>query len=393
MKQEEWPFRRVAVSLLEWLSSGTLGKKMAGYFKEIPFLPRSTALNTVRDSLQSLGIDFNNSLVMTSTQGPRYGLKERDSLTSEDGPDSVGRRTAAASLQTQKSLQHRISVLCPLFEHESASVRKVALQYLTNLLQANRYLFYRLVETEEQSPAGLFLTEMYDNEVNGVSGTKFIKGRVALMLETLLRRCGTEDDEEARLSLATLLGEIGAIDGNRLGVLNVGDSKRNDRSCLGEISRSWRLAQPPWKSRPARYEMQLVTKHLVGALKAAPDSTDFDRIAFTIQQLLGNLDMDAKQGSDKLGKAIRIDRAAENVSSHERGPMSEWLKEQLRNADVLEMMEPFWATRYKDASSKMTTEKTPPPFLELHHLMSNGYPPNSHRCIAQGKDTATTSTR
>jgi hypothetical protein len=355
---------RVAVSLLEWLSSGTLGKKLAVFFKEIPFLPQSTALDRVRDSLQSLGIDFNNSLVITSTQGLQYGLTERDSLTSEGGLVSDGWRTAAESLQAQKSLQRRIRVLCPLFEHESASVRKVALQYLTNLLRANRCLFYKLVETEEQSPAALFLTETYDNEVNGVSGTKFIKGRVALMVETLLRRCGAEDDEDAQLSLATSLGEIGAIDGNRLGELSVGDSKRNDRSCLGEISRSWQLAQPPWKSRPARYELQLVTKHLVGALKAAPDSTDLDRIAFTIQQLLGNLDMDARRGSDTLGKAIRVDCAAENVSSNERGPMSQWLREQLLKADVLEMMEPFWASRYKDASSKMTTEKTPPPFFK-----------------------------
>lgn len=359
---------KVAISLLVWLCSGTLGKKLAPFFKEIPFLPQSTYLDIVRDSLQSLGIDFNSSLVMTSTQVGSSGLTERESPTNEEG--FTGRKSAPGldSIQAQKSLQRRISVLCPLFEHESASVRKVTLQYLTSLLRANRCHFHKLIETEEQSPSSLFLTEFYDHDGSEMSSKNCFKGRVALMMETLLRRCAAEDDKDARMSLATCLGEIGAIDGNRLGTINVGDHQKQDRVCLGEQSRSWQLTQPPWKSRPTRYELQLVTKHLVGALRAAPDSTDLDRIAFTIQQLLGNLDKDGKRsmetGSNSIRSNIKCDlqSAAKN---NERGEMSQWLRDQLGKAGVLEMMEPFWASKYKESSSsKSSLDCNPPPFFQ-----------------------------
>ena len=357
----EWEAGKVAISLLEWLSSGALGEKLAVFFKDIPFLPQFTSLDKVRNSLQSFGVDFNNLFEMISAQE----AQDHDVGGSTDGEQ----KDAAIfdSVYAQKSLQRRIGVLCPLFEHESSSVRKVALQYLTNLLRANRFLFYKLIEIEEQSPAALFLTVTYDDECPGKSRRRFIKGRVAWMMETLLRRCGTEDDDEAQLYLAVCLGEIGAIDGNRLGEICVGENRRQDRSGIGDLSRSWLLTQPPWKSRSTRYELQLVTKHLVGALKAAPDSTDLDKIAFTIQQLLGNLDKDGKRGNDSIGTTMLVDNIGDlqkTATTNERGEMSQWLRDQLSKAEVLEMIEPFWASKYKEASSKTMTEYCSPPFFK-----------------------------
>ena len=359
---------RVAISLLVWLSSGTLGKKLAVFFKEIPFLPQSTYLDVVRDSLQSFGVEFNSGLVMTSTQVGSSGLTERDSPTNDEG--FTERKSAAGfdSIQSQKSLQRRIHVLCPLFEHESASVRKVTLQYLTSLLRANRCHFHKLIETEELSPSSLFLTEVYDHDGTEMSSKNDMKGRVALMMETLLRRCSAEDDNEAQMSLAICLGEIGAIDENRLGGISLGDHQKQGRTCPGEQSRSWQLTQPPWKSSPTRYELQLVTKHLVGALRAAPDSTDLDRIAFTIQQLLGNLDKDGKRSMETVDNSIRFNIKCDLQSAthnKERGEMSQWLRDQLGNAGVLDMMEPFWASKYKESkSSKSSLDCTPPPFFQ-----------------------------
>lgn len=169
-------------------------------------------------------------------------------------------------------------------------------------------------------------------------------------------RCVLEDDAETRSLLATTLGEIGAIDSNHVGDISTEavDSSFNDGS--------WRLLQPPWQSTVTRYELQLVTKHLVIALKAAPTSADQHKIAFTIQQLLVLLDESSKQSapgekSDADASIASFDPVNDSnkkflsgPSKTERGDMNAWLVAQLRKAGVLEIIEPFWSTSFNEVN-------------------------------------------
>lgn len=171
-------------------------------------------------------------------------------------------------------------------------------------------------------------------------------------MQALLTRCILEDDGKTRLLVAACLGEIGALDSNRIGEVSMASSESSDDSS------SWRLSQPPWKSRAARYELQLLTKHLVVALKAAPTSADQHKIAFTIQELLVLLDASVQIGGSQLGDnkgdpidieiPLAVNDDSENTglttSRKNRGEMSAWLLEKLKKARVLAIIEPFWST-------------------------------------------------
>ena len=109
-------------------------------------------------------------------------------------------------------------------------------------------------------------------------------GSITAMVQGLLSRCISESVPENRIALATCLGELGALDPNRIGrdvrmTQNTHFSnKDNDK---------WRLHEnAPWKfkSVEVHYKLQLVTKHFVIALKAAPTPTDQHKIAFAIQE-------------------------------------------------------------------------------------------------------------
>jgi hypothetical protein len=163
------------------------------------------------------------------------------------------------------------------------------------------------------------------------------------MMEKLLTRCVHEVDPETRILLATCLGEVGAIGEHRLGEIRMSTAVADD-SDKGSSSHSWRLLQPPWQSQAAKYELQLVTKHLVVALKAAPSSADQHKIAFTIQQLLVLLDSSARLSgeSDINSQAVKV-RGAE---------MSKWLTEKLHEAGVYETIEPFWFSEFNEIVSE-----------------------------------------
>jgi hypothetical protein len=85
-----------------------------------------------------------------------------------------------------------------------------------------------------------------------------------------------------------------------------------------------------------------VTKHLVVALKAAPTSSDQHRIAFTIQQILELLDESVKMSnrSDADGSA--------KLEKSSRYQMSDWLREKLSKAGVLEIVEPYWFSMFNE---------------------------------------------
>jgi len=147
-------------------------------------------------------------------------------------------------------------------------------------------------------------------------------------VEILLNRCGNGMDSEEKVLLATCIGEVGAISVHLL----------EERA--SPLNSAEPLQQPPWHSRADRYELLLVTNHLVTALKAATISNDQHKIAFTIQQILALLDRSASEG----GSSAR--EKSSNIDG-KRG-MSSWLSAKLREAGVLDTVEPFWWSEFRE---------------------------------------------
>lgn len=173
------------------------------------------------------------------------------------------------------------------------------------------------------------------------------RGAVTEIVEALLARCVHEDNPEARILLAKCFGEVGAISEHRLEEL-----KPAIDSGAGEGI--FCSTKPPWRSRPTRYELQLVTTHLVIALKAAATASDQHKIAYTIQELLSNLDKSANESGDHSTKEKSESRktTGEKLSSSadpaSKRRMSIWLSSKLSEADVLEIVEPFWFTEFHE---------------------------------------------
>lgn len=174
------------------------------------------------------------------------------------------------------------------------------------------------------------------------------------MLMRLLSRCVDETDHDIRDAIARCLGEVGAIDPNRLGK-EIAASQFNTKLMPNDNSEAWRLGQPPWNSNTTRYELRLVTRHLVWGLKSANSTLDQHKIAFAIQELLKQID------------ASVADKSNEDVN-HELGstPMSSWLKDKLDEADVRHIVEPFWTSTYQQ--QELAASKKPPFFIK-----SNSY--------------------
>lgn len=348
---EEWQSAKdssaTAVEILEWLTQGDLGKNLAKFFTEIPFLPSSPALDTVRNSLRALGVDFDD-LHVIPTQGTQQDSLHRESgsLQSEGGSMSTDARAASWSSRRQGALKNRIEMVCSLLGNENASIRRVVLQHLTALLRANRELFHILVENEGATSMRRYVTIAYP----GTSG--FSRGTVTEMVDVLLSRCVRESDPAASILLATCFGEVGAIGENRLEETKAPSAAGTDN---GDDAFSWRLSKPPWQSRPARYELKLVTKYLVIALKAAPTSGDQHKIAYTIQQLLVLLDISASESTQSRPSATS--RSRKDIGNDEiagsatpKPEMNSWLATKLSDAEVLDVVEPFWFSCFAEVS-------------------------------------------
>jgi hypothetical protein len=146
---EDWAVEessKVAVSLLEYVTQGEVGKKLANFFREVPFLPPSSALETVRRALRSNGVDLDN-LILLSSGSQQVGTK-RDSLTSEGTLGSNGSSMTSRNSDTMIALQKRLAMVCSLLDNENVSVRRVVLRHLTDLLRANRGLFQAVIDNE-----------------------------------------------------------------------------------------------------------------------------------------------------------------------------------------------------------------------------------------------------
>jgi len=327
--------KKAAVELLEWLTRGQLGNNLASFFEEIPFLPSAEALDKVRASLRSYGVDFDNLQVETTPISQHDsslcgGDVASDYLSSSNGSQGQSARKQAA-------LRKRLGTVCSFLSNENVSIRRVALQHLAALLRANRPTFHDVVDTEGVTSMKRYLTVAYE----GTSGSA--PGTVTEMVETLLSRCVDESDSMARVLLAECLGEVGAIDERRLEDTN-GPTPRK-----GTAEQS---SAPPWRSGRSWYEFQLVSKHLVGALKAASTSADQNKVGYCIQQLLVLLNT-PDEGSSNLEGDV--------VSSH---PMKESLRSKLSDEKVLEIVESFWNAEFKE-SDETSYKPLQPPFFEV----------------------------
>jgi hypothetical protein len=243
--------RVAAITLLEWLTQGELGKKLAPHFNEIPFLPSCELLAGVRSNLRTVGVDFDNlQIAVNGTPGVQ-----------RHSPTSDGSVTGEAA-RKQEALRRRLEIVRPLLSNENASIRNVSLQYIAALLKANREFFHLLVDNEGAVSMGRYLTIAYEGRCRS-------RGIVSDLVETLLSRCVDETDSDARLSLAVCFGEVGAIDSNRLD-----ESKAPTFWSKGVNKPGESPLSPPWQSNPVCYKLHLVTKDLVLGLKASPTSND-----------------------------------------------------------------------------------------------------------------------
>ncbi|MGK3739182.1 MAG: hypothetical protein ACI90V_006029, partial [Bacillariaceae sp.] len=334
--------RDEAVSMLEFLTRADFVRKFPKAFSEIPFLPAYASLANVHKSLRDNGINFDNLLILSTSTSESQ--TRRESLTSEN-TSKASSLTSPNGGDSVLALQNRLSLVCSLLDNENTSVRNVALQHLVDLLRANRDLFHSLVENDGGSSIKNYLTVIFKPGSNDGSNDKskeVTSVTISEMIEKLMRRCVHETDPRVRLKLATCLGEIGAIGENRLDDMSLFRSKRNESVTMYQ----WRLDQPPWQSRAAKYELQLVTKCLVVALKAAPSSGEQIKISFTIQQLLVLLDESVKEEDNT--------NSTNDQAKPQKREMSKWLLDRLIESKVYDSVEPFWSSEF---STKVRTKR------------------------------------
>ncbi|KAG7355473.1 phosphatidylinositol 3- and 4-kinase [Nitzschia inconspicua] len=310
-----------AVSMLEYLFRSDVIERFPQAFSEIPFLPDSPSLEIVHQKLHENGITFDDlSVVAMPTPPPE----------SQMDPSKRGANVS--------SLRKRLSLVSSLLENENSSVKGIALKHLVGLLRSNRKLFHALIHTEKRASPRDFLT------VSTTEGSRH--GIITDLIETLIRRCPIELDRHVRLQIAACLGEIGAIAESNLEDMALYRATGDEYSKMYR----WRMKLPPWQTNPQQYELTLVTRHLVLALKAATTADEQVRIAHSIQQLLVLLD-----NSSRLGKDLSADHA-------KKQPMSQWLHDQLCRANVFEVVESFWFSEFSVKAENPNLIRQPPFF-------------------------------
>lgn len=167
---------------------------------------------------------------------------------------------------------------------------------------------------------------------------------VTHFIELLLSRCSKENDIETRTLLATCLGEVGAINANRFD-----DIETHYRSHARHTT------DPPWHSAPHQFQLQLITSYLVVALKAAHATSDQHKIAFTIQQLLDLLNDAGNEGllsidddPQRWSSSKSIISTSPNNDILQKPKMNETLIRRLSEAQVLDVVEPFWISDFHE---------------------------------------------
>ena len=251
-------------------------------------------------------------------------------------------------------------------KHESAGVRRAVLSHLTDIIRLHRTSFRSFLEIEQVSSMQFLTvlnTEHNTDSAHGMNNPhqNLPSGQISLpllpkLMFSLLERCVHETDQISREKVAICLGELGAIDPNFLGEYVFDESSYSSKTSGGNLTandayHSWRLDQPPWRSFEHKYELILISNQLVVSLKAAPTTQDQHKVAFAIQELLSSLEKYGKSVVTVIDDDTENDDNFHRINSPKKRQMSEWLKGILRNEGVLEIIEPFALTNYKQQNS------------------------------------------
>ncbi|CAM9563001.1 unnamed protein product, partial [Phaeothamnion confervicola] len=256
----------------------------------------------------------------------------------------------------QPSLVEQLRQLALLLRNESAQVRLTALRHLLRVLSAHRRQLVPLV----------------------ASGAT-VDGSVADVLAGLLVVSASEEDDAAREACAACLGELGAVDPARLRLRlaeAVGTKPPGD-AASGGGSGTRRALAAPWETTVEGLALALIQVHLVPAFRAAPNTMEQDRLALGIQELLRVLHENRRAATSSAaaaGVAGETDSVVAPGSGNEAvgsaggtgaaaaGPMPDWLADKLREGQVLEVVEPFWSTKYVLADDGVDGQRVPPFF-------------------------------
>lgn len=138
-----------AVGMMEALSDGENGRKLASYFNDIPFLPKHPRLQHVRETLKRIGVNVDHPLFFSTALSNLNISKVRVDTTSAT-PSSTDDNVSSGDGMIV-ALRRRLHCFKRLFNHENDNVRKLVLEHLTTLIRGNRELFHNLVKTEDAS--------------------------------------------------------------------------------------------------------------------------------------------------------------------------------------------------------------------------------------------------
>ena len=350
-----------AVALFQYLVSGQLGTMLKPYLASLPFLPNHDAFEPVKSSLRKLSIDLD--AISKYSRKSTQGSEEYDD--NDESTDDEGKSNPLAVVNPEGRflvvLQRRLKNLGSLISHENINVRRTVLHQLASLVKENKRLFKKLIDSE-QSASTRFLTVVSHQSSKDASDSSSVgatspspaansSGGVSVLIQALLDRCAKETDEDVKLALAQTLGEIGAIDPNKLSMEKTDRSNQTDASTDQNSDIHWRLSQPPWKSSMDSYSLRLLSNRLVVALKAALTTQDQDKVGFAIQETLKLLSGKPTSPSSQ---------GAQKTPSQPATEIDPDLKEKLMKCDVFTVVEPFLSTQFKQSSLKHGSS---PPFF------------------------------
>mmetsp|Transcript_10899 Transcript_10899/g.30148 ORF Transcript_10899/g.30148 Transcript_10899/m.30148 type:complete len:3004 (+) Transcript_10899:116-9127(+) len=335
--------RSHAVSVVNFLAEGERGRKLLPFFASFTFLFERypDVLRSARTLLEAHGLDFGTLQDTILTQNTSTSGSKASSQS--DGGSVGGDSGSVKALSVLRSLRKNLHLTCSLISHEDSSVRREGLNHLLNLLRQNRKSLYTLIECESTAGASSFLTVCFQKQ-------KVTRGIVTLLVEALLARSVRETEDELKCLVACCLGEVGAVGEHKLNDTII--SAREDYT--GEQFHLWRLEKAPWNTAPEEYQLHLVTKNLVQALRGATSSSDQHKVGYSIQQLLVLLQQ-VRQKRDG-GNTV----AAAKAKDSEKGPMDPWLVKALAKEGVQQDVEPFWTTEFHETE---VASKKAPPFL------------------------------
>eukprot|EP01034_Spumella_vulgaris_P021660 gene21660-27701_t len=203
------------------------------------------------------------------------------------------------------TLGQSVKLLCEMMKHDSQQVRTLALNRLVVLCGKHKDELY------------LPITSRNTFEVNGASSSSLI----AILLQELLQLSARETDHSVLAACASCLGELGAIDPNRITLKLLSKTGSTEQQQF----LPWNLADAP---QVMSFGLHMVEHHLLPGLRSASAAGTQDKSGFAIQQVLrhlGQLSASATANSEVMPELLRV---------------------QLRSKGLLGATEAFWLTEY-----------------------------------------------